>query len=255
MMGRRGEMGPDTMGPGMDRGGDMGMMGRRGFDPNDPDITGPRGAVGVCQERLTRMAQWRLERIQRLVSPTDDQRPAFEELKMASAKAVETLRAACPGERPLTAPAQMAAAEKWLEARLQAIKTVRPALDAFYRTLSDEQKIRWSTGPQVEGRWGGSERERRPMWSRPGAEDHWRDQDGRRGFRREWDERERDPRDRFGFDRGRGGDGERWDHRWRDDERGGFGEYRWRDQDRNRWRDQRGREQRNRSTDSDEERL
>src|SRR5215470_13641718 len=41
-------MGRRETGPGSER-SDMGGAGRRGFDPNDPDITGPRGDVGMCQ--------------------------------------------------------------------------------------------------------------------------------------------------------------------------------------------------------------
>jgi hypothetical protein len=207
-------------GPGTDRDRGPGMMGRQPLDLDDPDITGPRGELGACQERLARMAQWRLERIQRLTRPTDQQRPAFEELRMASEKALDVLRAACQAEQPLTPPARMAAREKWLEARLQANKTVRPALESFYRLLSDEQKIRWSTGPRSEGRWD--------------AEDRWRDREreGWRGSRRDqpdtWDERGRGSRDGRGFERG---GPQRY--RWRDDDRGGW-DNRWRDQDRDR---------------------
>src|SRR5262245_22028100 len=171
----RGDMGPGSPGPGGGRGdmrpgmgpgrGDVGQdtTGRRGPDPNDPDITGPRGELGLCQERLNRMAQARLEHIQRQTRPTEEQRPAFDELRMASIKAVEILRAACPAERPLTPPGRMAMAEKWLEARLQASKTVRPAVESFFRVLSDEQKIRWIMGSDASRgeprgdwrRWGG----------------------------------------------------------------------------------------------------
>ena len=35
--------------------------------------------------------------------------------------------------------------EKRLDAMLQAVKTIRPALDAFYATLSDDQKARLDT--------------------------------------------------------------------------------------------------------------
>src|SRR5437870_6292808 len=66
-----GMRGPGMMGPGpMGREGTPpGMMGRRGVDPNDPDITGPRGDAELCQDRLARVAQWRLDRISRLVRP------------------------------------------------------------------------------------------------------------------------------------------------------------------------------------------
>ena len=265
--------GPEVTGEGGPRMSDPYLRGpgagRRPIDPNDPDITGPRGEFSTCQERLAQMSQRRLERIQRLTRPTEDQRPAFEDLKMASTKALDVLRQACPGEQPLTPPARMAAMEKWLEARLQATRTVRPALEAYYRLLSDEQKIRWVTGPRIEAPWGGR-LERSQPWSRQdpqdmrppdtrppggrppsGAEDRGRDRgpEGWRGPRRDqaetWDERGRDSRDgRYGFDRGdrsdRGG-AERY--RFRDDDRGGWDD-RWRDQDRGRWRDQRWREQR-----------
>ncbi len=250
----------DITGPGAGR-GDItgpGTMNRRGPDPNDPDITGPRGAVADCQEHLARIAQARLERIIRLVRPTDEQRGAFEELRMASAKALEVLRAACPTERPLTPTARMAAAEKWLEARLQAIRLVRPALDSFYRQLTDDQKIRWSLGPQAGDRFDTDRREqydprqqdrRGPGFDRRGEE--------RRGDERR-EERWRDGRDRYGDERGRGGD-DRFGERRRDDDRERWREPRWREERwrDDRWRNERGRDERGRgrSYGPDEDRL
>jgi hypothetical protein len=45
--------------------------------------------------------------------------------------------------------------EKRMEAALQAIKTVRPALEAFYATLDADQKARLDrdTGPRRYWRW------------------------------------------------------------------------------------------------------
>jgi hypothetical protein len=46
----------------------------------------------------------------------------------------------------------MAFMEKRMEAMLEAIKAVRPAFEAFYATMTDEQKARLdSVGPR---RWG-----------------------------------------------------------------------------------------------------
>ena len=42
---------------------------------------------------------------------------------------------------------RMEAMEKRLDAMSQAIKTVRPALEAFYATLSDEQKAQTQFRP------------------------------------------------------------------------------------------------------------
>jgi len=234
-----------------DRGQDS--AGRRPLDPNDPDITGPRGDVALCQQRLIAMAQARLERIQRLTRPTDDQRPALDELRTALLKGVEYMRSACPTEEALTPPARMATAEKWLEARLQATKVVRPALEAYYRTLSDEQKIRWIFGGRE---WGGG----MARQDRGRGEDRWREQEPSFGMRRgpdQWRDRFMGPGDRFGFDRRRGDGEERWgsrrfdndrfgpygrrDDRW-EDERYRGREPRWRDQ-RDQWRDQSWRDQ------------
>jgi LTXXQ motif family protein len=61
--------------------------------------------------------------------------------------------AARPTEQPLSrfvlVPARLAAVGKRLDTMLQAIKTVRSALNDFYGSLSDEQKARFEAiGPQ-----------------------------------------------------------------------------------------------------------
>jgi hypothetical protein len=109
-----------------------------------PQVMGLAGRA-FCDERLARMAQWRLARIERAVRPTEAQRAAFEDFKSASLKAVETTRAACPTERFLTPTGRLEAAEKQLTARLEAVRTIRPALQTFYGALNDEQKARFNT--------------------------------------------------------------------------------------------------------------
>ena len=56
------------------------------------------------------------------------------------------MRAACPTDVPTSIVGRMEAMEKRLDAMLQAVKTVRPALEAFYATLSDEQKASLNGG-------------------------------------------------------------------------------------------------------------
>ena len=78
--------------------------------------------------------------------------PHLNDLRTASAKAADIVAAACPREFPESATARLELMEKRLDAMQQAIKTVRPAFDAFYATLNDEQKARVNTnGPR---RWG-----------------------------------------------------------------------------------------------------
>lgn len=134
-------------GPGMMMG--PGMMGGGG--------RGGRGGMmaGMCDPRGAGLAEWRMERVERLITPTDAQRTALSALREASTKAAETIAAACPREFPASASARMELMEKRLETMLAAIKTVRPAFDAFYATLNDEQKARLnSRGPRGWG-WRG----------------------------------------------------------------------------------------------------
>jgi hypothetical protein len=121
-----------------------GMMGGRGFMGGGPGM--------MCDPRAAGLAGWRLNQVQRAVKMTDAQNKALEDLRAASAKAAEAITAACPTEIPATSAARLAFMEKRMEAMLQAVKTVRPAFDAFYGSLSDEQKARLdAAGPR---RWG-----------------------------------------------------------------------------------------------------
>ena len=130
-------------GPGMMMG--PGMMGWSGGGNG-------AGMGAVCDPRGAGLAEWRMERIERLITPNDAQRAALNDLRTASAKAADIVAAACPREFPESATARLELMEKRLDAMQQAIKTVRPAFDAFYATLNDEQKARVNTnGPR---RWG-----------------------------------------------------------------------------------------------------
>lgn len=141
--------GPGPRGHGWGRGMMMG-----------PGMMGMGGMGGMCDPRGAGLAEWRMERIERLVNPNDAQRAALDNLRNASTKAAEIVAAACPREFPASATGRLALMEKRLDAMQQAIRTVRPAFDAFYATLNDEQKARVNTsGPRHWG-WHG--------WSRGG---------------------------------------------------------------------------------------
>jgi len=107
---------------------------------------------GMCDPRVAGMAEWRVEQIERAVNPSESQRTVLNDLRTASTKAAEALIAACPKTLPRTSAERLAFMETRMEAMLAAIKTVRPAFEAFYKELSDEQKAKLdSIGPR---RWG-----------------------------------------------------------------------------------------------------
>jgi hypothetical protein len=78
------------------------------------------------------------------VQPTAAQRPALDELQAASAKAIEMLKSGCPKDLPSIPTGRLAAMESRLQVMLAAVQTVRPALERFYQSLSDEQKARFN---------------------------------------------------------------------------------------------------------------
>ena len=90
------------------------------------------------------------------MKPTEAQQAALKELRTASAKAAEGLAAACPKDLPKTSGERLAFMEKRMEAMLQAVKTMRPAFDAFYGSLNDGQRAKLDeAGPRHWGwrRW------------------------------------------------------------------------------------------------------
>jgi hypothetical protein len=93
-----------------------------------------------------------VDRLERATQPTPEQRANFDKLKEASAKAGEIMRSACPTERSVTPTGRLAAAEKRLSAMLEAVRTVRPAMDAYYGQLTDEQKARLALAQPRMGR-------------------------------------------------------------------------------------------------------
>ncbi len=114
------------------------------------------GAYGhMCSPAAMGFAEWRIDRLEQVIKPTDAQRAKLDELKAASSKAAEIMRNACPTEFPKTVVARMEMMEKRADAMSQAIKTVRPAMEAFYTTLSDEQKARLDTGSGRFWHWRG----------------------------------------------------------------------------------------------------
>jgi Spy/CpxP family protein refolding chaperone len=122
------------MGPGMMGGPGMGggwMMSRRG---------------GMCGPAAAGFAEWRADRLAELVQLTDAQRAKFDEFKAVSVKSAEAMRAACRAETPTTIVGRAEAMEKRMDAMLQTIREVRPSLEAFYATLTDEQKAKLDSG-------------------------------------------------------------------------------------------------------------
>jgi hypothetical protein len=103
-----------------------------------------RDVTQVCSGQAAGAGDLPTTRIEQALHPTDAQRAALEELKDASLKAADILKANCPQDQTLTAPGRVEAMEQRLQAMLQALNTVQPALEKFYSSLSDEQRARFN---------------------------------------------------------------------------------------------------------------
>jgi LTXXQ motif family protein len=121
-----------------------------------PGTMGPRGYRRLCTPRSVGLYEWQVRWIERVVRPTETQRAALNDLQSASSKAIATMSTACKAETPTTTTkAQLAMMDSRLEAMSQAVKTLRPAFDAFYASLDSQQQQRLDVfGPRHRSwRW------------------------------------------------------------------------------------------------------
>jgi hypothetical protein len=100
--------------------------------------------IQACRAPKPGLTNLPIEQIQDAIDPTSDQQANLDKLGEATVKAVGILQAACPDEPPLTPPGRLQAMEKRLKAMLDAANAVKPALDTFYASLSNEQKARFN---------------------------------------------------------------------------------------------------------------
>jgi hypothetical protein len=124
-----------------------GPAARGGAAPTPETILGPAmlrpGTADLsCGTGPAGLAQWGIERIEQSLSLSGTPLARFNDLKDASEKAVRFLQESCPTNDPVTPTGRLEAMERRLEAMLEAVRTVKPALDDFYASLTDEQKAR-----------------------------------------------------------------------------------------------------------------
>jgi hypothetical protein len=89
--------------------------------------------------------QWPGSEIDARLHLNDSQREELDALQRMSTLARNTLNFDCEPDENLDPPDRLATADTRLDAMLDAIKLLRPALDDFLATLSDEQKAQFET--------------------------------------------------------------------------------------------------------------
>jgi hypothetical protein len=101
-------------------------------------------AADACKQAKPGLANMPIEKIEDALNPTDAQEVELNKLQDATTHAVSIMQAACPDETPITPPGRLEAMEKRLQAMIDAANTVKPALESFYASLTNEQKARFN---------------------------------------------------------------------------------------------------------------
>jgi hypothetical protein len=104
----------------------------------------------LCSKPDQGVTAWPIAEMTRTLKPSQQQRALLDQLKKASAQASDALKSSCSDNYALTPPDRLRALINRVSATLEAVRIVRPALEAFSNSLSDEQQARFNAlGPQL----------------------------------------------------------------------------------------------------------
>jgi hypothetical protein len=105
----------------------------------------------LCKQPGSGITAWPIAEIEKKVGLNDEQKQLLADMRRDAETAAGAFKASCPAENafPLTPPGRLAAMTARLQSTVDAVDTVKPALDKFYNSLSDEQKERFNEiGPK-----------------------------------------------------------------------------------------------------------
>ena len=105
----------------------------------------PQALRQLCSNPDRGITAWPFAEITSALRPTSEQRALLDQLKSAAAHAADALKNSCSDTYALTPPGRLRAMINRISATLEAVRMVRPALEAFYNALSDEQRARFNT--------------------------------------------------------------------------------------------------------------
>jgi hypothetical protein len=122
------------------------------FNEIGPDLERePRTARSAAQSEAANckgaqgsLAELPIERIDAIVRPTQPQEAGLTRLHDAIARSAGKLAEVCAAATPATPVGRLDAMQQRIEAMIAAAEDIRPALDAFYTSLDDEQKAKFN---------------------------------------------------------------------------------------------------------------
>jgi hypothetical protein len=104
----------------------------------------------VCKQPGSGVTAWPFAEIER-IGLNAEQKKLLGDVREAAKDSAAAFKETCPSDTafPLTPPGRLGIMTARLDATLEAVRGVRPALEAFYDSLSDEQKARFNRiGPK-----------------------------------------------------------------------------------------------------------
>jgi hypothetical protein len=118
--------------------------------PRESSSESPQALRQLCREPEKGITGWPIDSVEQAVQPTPEQRLLLDELKSAGARAADAFKESCGDSYAMTPPGRLRAMTSRISATLEAVRIVRPALEKFYGSLSDEQQARFNAlGPDI----------------------------------------------------------------------------------------------------------
>ena len=124
------------------------------YAPNEPAVQTARKAAPVkystaqalCKQPGSGITAWPFDDIVKKVNLDAEQKQLLNDMRDASKDAAKQFAESCPPDSNFasTPPGRLDAMTARLNATLQAVGVVRPSLERFYASLSDEQKERFN---------------------------------------------------------------------------------------------------------------
>jgi hypothetical protein len=111
---------------------------------NSEVLGSPAGVAALCDQEATSTVAFPFDQIQQTLQLSDAQKAKLDALKNAADQATAALKASCPTQLAVTPVARLEIVEGRLAAMLEALKTVSGPMDAFFASLSDDQKLRFN---------------------------------------------------------------------------------------------------------------
>jgi hypothetical protein len=95
-----------------------------------------------CSQEAIQLKNWNIDSIALVVGPDAAQQNALDGVRNASIETADILAATCPKQIPVALTAKFDALIQAVDAFITGLDALRPAMETFYISLNDEQKVR-----------------------------------------------------------------------------------------------------------------